>query len=75
MIYAEPCGEEPRVVVITRGGVATGEDRATQGRIENDHGFRKAIEKTPTFDAKKERHIFKEGMKEFKGDQGYSSKR
>jgi hypothetical protein len=75
LIYDEPRGADPRVTVITRGGTATGENRETQGRTENDHGVRKAIEKTPTFDAKKERHIFEEERKEFKGDQEYSSKR
>jgi hypothetical protein len=53
LIYAEPHGEEPRVVVIARGGTATSEDRAAQGKTENDHEVRKATEKTPTFDAKK----------------------
>jgi hypothetical protein len=75
MIYAEPYREDPRFVIITRGGVSTGEDKATQERSENDHGVRKATEKTPTLDAKKERQIFDETRKEFKGDQGYSSKR
>jgi hypothetical protein len=55
LIYDEPHGVDPRVVVITRGGAAIGEDRAAQGKIEDDHGVRKATEKTPTFDAKKER--------------------
>jgi hypothetical protein len=75
LIYAEPHGAEPRVIVITRGGATTGEDRLAQGMTENDHRVRKSIEKTPMFDAKKERQIFKEERKEFKGDQGSSSKR
>jgi hypothetical protein len=75
LIYVEPRGADPRVIVITRGGVATGEDRAAQGKTENDHGVRKSIENTPMFDAKKERQIFEEERKEFKGDQGSSSKR
>jgi hypothetical protein len=29
LIYIEPRGEDPRVVVITRGGVVTGEDTVT----------------------------------------------
>jgi hypothetical protein len=75
LIYVEPHRVDPRVIVITRGGATTGEDRAAQGKTENDHGVRKATEKTPTFDAKKERQIFEEERKEFKGDQGSSSKR
>jgi hypothetical protein len=46
---------DPRVVVITRGGVVTGEDRVTQGKTTKDSGVRKAAEKTQNFDAKKER--------------------
>jgi hypothetical protein len=72
-IYVEPRGEEPRVDVITRGGIVTGEDRLTQGKTTKDLGVRKATEKTQTFDAKKERKIFEEARKEFKEDQGSSS--
>jgi hypothetical protein len=75
LIYAEPCGEDPRVIVITQGGIAIREDRSTHGRTKNDHGVGKATEETPMFDAKKERQIFEEARKEFKGYQGYSSKR
>jgi hypothetical protein len=75
LIYVEPHGVDSRVVVITSGGTATEEDRATQGKIENDHGVRKATEKTPMFDAKKERQIFEDPRKEFKRAQGSSSKR
>jgi hypothetical protein len=74
LIYAEPHGEDPRVTVITRGGIVTGEDRMTQGKTTEESGVRKAAEKTQTFDAKKERQIFEEARKEFKGDQGSSSK-
>jgi hypothetical protein len=62
------------VVVITRGGVVTGEDRLTQGKITEDSGIRKATEKTQMFDAKKERQMFEEARNEFRGDQGSSSK-
>jgi hypothetical protein len=75
LIYVEPRGEDPRVTVITRGGTAIGEDRAAQGKTADDHRVRKATEKTPTFDAKKERQIFEEARKDFKGDQGSSSKK
>jgi hypothetical protein len=34
LIYVEPHGADPRVIVITRGGTATGEDRTTQGKIK-----------------------------------------
>jgi hypothetical protein len=74
LIYVEPRGEDPRVIVITRGGIVTGEDRLTQGKTTEDSGVRKATEKTQTFDAKKERQIFEEARKEFKADQGSSSK-
>jgi hypothetical protein len=73
LIKAKIHGEDPRVIVITRGGIVTGDDTLTQGNIIEDSGIRKAAEKTQTFDAKKERKIF-EARKEFKGDQGSSSK-
>jgi hypothetical protein len=75
LIYDEPHGEDPRVTVITRGSAATGEDRAAQGKTVDDHRVRKTIVKTPMFNAKKERQIFEEARKEFKGYQGSSSKK
>jgi hypothetical protein len=74
LIYVEPHGEYSRVVFITRGGTITREDRLTQGKITEDSGIRKAIEKTQMFDAKKERQMFEEARKEFRGDHGSSSK-
>jgi hypothetical protein len=74
LIYVEPRREDPRVIVITRGGIVTGEYRLTQGKTTEESGIRKAAEKTQTFDAKKERQIFEEERKEFKEDQGSSSK-
>jgi hypothetical protein len=62
------------VFVITRGGIVTGEDRLNLGKTTEDSGVRKAAEKTQNFDAKKERQVFEEAIKEFKGDQGSSSK-
>jgi hypothetical protein len=63
LIYVEPRGEEPRVVFITRGGFVIGEDRLTQGKTTKDPGIWKAIEKTQTFDANKERQMFEEARK------------
>jgi hypothetical protein len=74
LIKYEPRREDPRFIFITGGGVATGEDKLTQGKTAEDSGIRKDTEKTQTFDAKKERQIFEEARKDFKGDQGYSSK-
>jgi len=39
-----------------------------QGKIAEYSGIRKAAEKTHDFDTKKERQIFEEERKEFKGD-------
>jgi hypothetical protein len=55
MIYVEPRGNEPRVIVITQGGTAIGEDREAQGKNADGHGVIKDEEKTQAFDAKKER--------------------
>jgi hypothetical protein len=73
LIYVEPHEEDPRVPVITRGGVVIGEDKLTQGKATEDSRIRKDVEKTQTFDAKKERHIFEEARQGFKEDQVYSS--
>jgi CRISPR/Cas system CSM-associated protein Csm2 small subunit len=75
LIYAEPRGEDPRVTIITRGGDVTGDDRITQGKITEDSGIRKATHKTQMFDAKKEREMFEESRKEFRGNQGSASKK
>jgi hypothetical protein len=75
LIYVEPHGEDLRFVVITRGGVAIGEDRMIQRKIAEDSGIRKAAKKTRAFDAKKERQIFEEARQEFKRVQGSSSKK
>jgi hypothetical protein len=63
LIKAEPHGEDPRVIIITRGGNIIGDDRMTQGKTTKDSGIRKAAEKTQTFDAKKDRQIFEEARK------------
>jgi hypothetical protein len=63
LIYVEPCGEDPRFIVITRGGVVTGDDRMTQGKTTEDLRIRKATQKTQSFDAKRERQIFEEASK------------
>jgi hypothetical protein len=55
IISPEPHGEDPRVTVITRGGVVTGEDRVTLRKTTEESGVRKAAEKTQVFDAKKEK--------------------
>jgi hypothetical protein len=75
LIKAEPRREDPRVIVITRGGDVIGEDRLIKGKTVEDSGVRKVVEKTQQFDAKKEIHIFEEARKKFKENQGYSSKR
>jgi hypothetical protein len=72
LIYVEPHGADPRVVVITQGGAATEEDRMIQGNITEDSGIRKVVEKTRAFDENKERQIFEEAGKDFKRDQGSS---
>jgi hypothetical protein len=74
LIYGEPHGTEPRVIVITRGGASTGEDRIIQRKIAKESSIREAVEKTQAFDARKERQIFKEARQEFKGNQRSSSK-
>jgi hypothetical protein len=51
------------VAIITRGGIVTGEDRLTPGKITEDSRIRKATENTQMFDVKKERQMFEEARK------------
>jgi hypothetical protein len=73
-IYVEPCGIDPRVFFITRGGIFIGEDRTIQRNIAEESGIKKDVEKTQDFNARKERQIFKEARSDFNGNQGSSSK-
>jgi hypothetical protein len=74
LISAEPRGENPRVVVITRGGVVTREDRVTPGKTTEESRVRRAAEKTQEFDPRKEKQTFEEARKEFGRDHASSSK-
>jgi hypothetical protein len=74
LIYIEPRGEDPRVIVITRGGVFIGEDRVTQGKTTEESGVKKVAEKTQEFDPNKEKQTFEEARKEFGRDRASSSK-
>jgi hypothetical protein len=56
----EPYGEDPRVIVITRGGIVTGEDRVTLGKTTNGLGIIRASEKAPLLDPRKENNTFVE---------------
>jgi hypothetical protein len=74
LIYVEPHGEDPRVVVITRGGFSIGEDRVTPRKTTEQSRVRKDAEKTHYFYPKREKQIFEEAIKEFGRDQASSSK-
>jgi hypothetical protein len=74
LIPAKPRGEDPRVVVITRGGVVIGEDRVTLGKTTEGLGIRRFAERAQLFDPRRERHTFEEARKEFGGKQASSSK-
>jgi hypothetical protein len=74
LILAEPRGEDPRVIVITRGGIVTGEDRVTLGKTTEGSGIIRAAEKAQFFYPRRERHTFEEARKFFVGEQASSSK-
>jgi hypothetical protein len=59
LISVEPHGEEPRVIVITRGGVVTGEDRVTPGKTTDGSRIRRASEKAPLFDPRRKNTLLK----------------
>jgi hypothetical protein len=63
-----------RVIVITRGGVVTGEDRVTPENTTKESRVRRATEKTQVFDLRKEKKMFEEARREFGRDQASSSK-
>jgi hypothetical protein len=46
LILVEPDEEDPRVVVITRGGTATGEDGVTPGKTAEGSRIIRATKKT-----------------------------
>jgi hypothetical protein len=53
VILAEPCGEEPRVSIITRGGAVIREDMETPGKTIDGSGIIRASERAPFFDPRK----------------------
>jgi hypothetical protein len=63
LISTKPRREDPRVIVITRGGVVIGEDRTTPRNIIEESGVRKDTEKTQVFDVRKEKQTFEEARK------------
>jgi hypothetical protein len=65
LISAEPHREDPKVFVITRGGIFTREDRVTPGKTTEESGVRRVAEKKQEFDLRKEKKTFEEARKEF----------
>ena len=63
MISTKPHGEDPRVIVITREGIVTREDRVTPRNTIEGSGIRRAIEKAQLFDPRRERNTFEEARK------------
>jgi hypothetical protein len=74
LISAEPHGEDPRVIFITRGGAIIGEYRVTLGNTTEGSWIRRAAKKEKLFDQRRERHTFEEARKKFVEEQAYASK-
>jgi hypothetical protein len=53
LILVEPRSEEPRVIIITKGEVATGEYRVTPGKTTDGSRIIRASEKASLFDPRK----------------------
>jgi len=68
LISEETHGVDPRVIVITRGGIVTEEDRVTLGKTKEESRIRRVVEKTQEFDPRKEKQMFEEAIREFGGD-------
>jgi hypothetical protein len=58
LISIEPHGEDPKFVVITRGGTITVEDRVTPGKTTKESGVRRSAENRQEFDPRKEKKTF-----------------
>jgi hypothetical protein len=52
-ITIEPCDQEPRFAIITRGGVVIREYRVTPGKTADGSGIRRDSDKVPLFDLRK----------------------
>jgi hypothetical protein len=63
LMKAEPCRVYIRFIVITRGGIATGEYRVTLGKTTKHSRIKKVADKTQGFDTKKEKQKFEEARK------------
>jgi hypothetical protein len=51
----KPHGEDPRLIVITRGGTTIGEYRVTLGKTTDGSGIIRAAEKAQLFDPRREK--------------------
>jgi hypothetical protein len=63
IISSEPCGVDPKVTIITRGGTATGKDRVTLGKTIEESRVRRVAKKIQDFDLRKEKQTFEEERK------------
>jgi hypothetical protein len=68
LIIEEPHGEDPRVIIINRGGTITRDDKTTPRKTIEESRVRKAAEKTQEFAPKKEKQTFQEARNEFGRD-------
>jgi len=59
---------------VTRGGTATGDDRITLGRQQEDAWIRKAVGRAPALNPQKEKETYLEAGREF-ADPGASASR
>jgi hypothetical protein len=74
LISIEPLREDPRVIVITIGGIVRGEDRVTPGNMTEESRIRRVAGKMQLFDSRKEKKTFEEARREFGREHASSSK-
>jgi hypothetical protein len=53
LILAEPRSEDPRFIVITRGGIVTREDRVTPRKTTDGSYIRRVVENAQLFDPRR----------------------
>jgi hypothetical protein len=63
LISVEPRREDPRVVVITRGGIAIGEYRVTPGKTTDGSRIRRVVAKAQLFDPRRKKQTFEEARR------------
>ena len=67
MMRSKTCEDDPSINIVTRSGVATGEDKVEGKQLDSDSWFRKVNERNVGFDLHREKRDVRGGKKEIYG--------